>query len=164
MLYLVGSEASEESRSHVGNRPAANLVLCHNNITLHQTYCLSHIIFFIYMYFKFSIIFKSLRNYPLRVLWSDPQINYHHHHHLKKLPLFIILIFLPMTVMSLNIHMCQRWPWKRDNHGLELRYQTAWECNSHLVIHPSLQFKRIIHYWKFLQYLCQDSLPKLQAF
>ena len=82
----------------------------------------------------------------------------------EKTSLFIVLIFLPMTVMHLNIHPCQRWSWKSDNHGLELRYPTARECSSHLIIHPSLQFKRIIHHWKFLQYLCQDSPPKLQAF
>ena len=36
------------------------------------TYHLSHLIFL----FSF---FKSLRNYPLWVLWSDPHINSHHH-------------------------------------------------------------------------------------
>ena len=37
-------------------------------------------IFFIYLKYFYSVL-KSLRNYPLWVLWSDPQIKSHHHHH-----------------------------------------------------------------------------------
>lgn len=57
---------------------------------------------------------------------------------MKKITSFIILIFLSMNVMQFTIHLFIDDHEKSENYGLELRYQMVWECNSHFIIHPSL--------------------------